>query len=332
MIRRFRGLFVCALAGWLAVGGSLRAEPTNAAPDFKEVYDLLRGHLPGVTDETLNRLAVEGLLSQLRGQAFLADNASGALAGSASGRSLDKARVIEGNVAYLRVGRVTASLAGELTAAGHELTATNKVAGLVLDLRFADGDNYASAQAAAKELAAKGTGRPVAGPLVVLVNGETGNAAEALAAALREAGAALIIGNPTAGEKAVFKEFALRAGGQLCIATNPSSPAGVTVSRLQPDIVVPVKPDDERVFLKKPYATLAAAGDDSQSSSNSFLPFVDHISEADLVRQKMQDNGDDQASVPPRPKSAPRPVLRDPVLARAVDLIKALALLREARP
>jgi C-terminal processing protease CtpA/Prc len=125
---------------------------------------------------------------------------------------------MENDVVYLRVGHVTGNLANELTAAYRALTASNKVAGTVLDLRFVVGDDAASAQAAANLFASK---KIAAGSLVVLVNAETRGAAEMLAAALRHAGAGLIIGNPTAGEAATFKEFPLRNGERLRIAVTP---------------------------------------------------------------------------------------------------------------
>ena len=60
-----------------------------------------------------------------------------------------KSAVLESNVAYLRVGQVGDDLANQLTAAYRALTATNKVAGMALDLRFADGNDYAAAVATA---------------------------------------------------------------------------------------------------------------------------------------------------------------------------------------
>ena len=38
------------VAALLAHPPGLRADTTNAAPDFKEVYDLIHAHLEGVTD------------------------------------------------------------------------------------------------------------------------------------------------------------------------------------------------------------------------------------------------------------------------------------------
>jgi hypothetical protein len=60
------------------------------------------------------------------------------------------------------------------------------------------------------------------------------------------------------------------------------------------------------------------------------LGFVDHTSEADLVRKRIKDGESDGAIATPRAEP-PQPVIRDPALARAVDLVKALAALHPAR-
>ena len=257
MTRHFLSLFTLAVTGWLATPCVWGADATNPAPDFKEVYDLLRTNLTGATDDNLNRAAIEGLLSRFPGKVSLVGGAADGSATPPDGSALSKSAIIENNVAYLRVGHVTGNLANELTAAYRALTASNKVAGLVLDLRFVVGDDAASAQAAANLFASK---KIAAGSLVVLVNAETRGAAETLAAALRHAGAGLIIGNPTAGEAATFKEFPLRNGERLRIAMAPAkSGNGLAVPSggLQPDIAVTVSADDERAFWENPYASPA---------------------------------------------------------------------------
>ncbi len=201
MTRRFLSLFALALTGWLATPCARGADTTNPAPDFKEVYDLLRTNLTGVTDENLNRAAVQGLVSQFPGKVALVGGAADGSAIPQGGTALSKSAILENDVVYLRVGRVVGNLANELSAACRALTATNKVAGIVLDLRFAGGDDSTAAQATEKLFAAK---KFISEPLVVLVNGETRGAAERLAAALRHAGAGLIIGSPPAGEAATF--------------------------------------------------------------------------------------------------------------------------------
>ena len=66
----------------------------------------------------------------------------------------------------------------------------------------------------------------------------------------------------------------------------------------------------------------------SLAATNDLLPFVDHLSEADLVRQKVKDGEDDEDAEPAERPTPPKPVIRDPVLARAVDLLKGLAVVR----
>ena len=93
-----------------------------------------------------------------------------------------RSSILENNVAYLRVGEVQKNLAAEIQSAQISLATTNKIAGTVLDLRFADGDDLAAAKAAADLFAQKKL------PLAILVNGDTTGAAAALATFLRVAG------------------------------------------------------------------------------------------------------------------------------------------------
>jgi hypothetical protein len=350
MIRRFLGLFTLTFATLLAASGWSRAETTNSTPDFKQVYELLRANLPGVTGVGLNSAAVTGLLSQLHGRATLVGGREETPI-SPSGSVLITSAVLESNVAYLHVGRVGDDLANQLDTAYHSLTATNKVVGMALDLRFADGNDYAAAVATADLFVTKKmpllkwsegvessqpAREPIPGPLMVLVNGETTGAAEALAAALREADAGLIIGNPTAGLAMTTMDFPLKNGEYLRIATNPVKLGdGTVISHVSPDIAVTISPDDERAYLKNPYVALAQNDTSPTVATNDFLPFVDHTSEADLVREKLKGGDDNGAALPvPAPaKSAHKvaPLIQDPVLARAVDLIKGLAIVHESR-
>jgi C-terminal processing protease CtpA/Prc len=235
-----------------------------------------------------------------------------------------------------------------LGTAYHALAASNKVIGVVLDLRFADGDDYAAAVATADLFVSKkmpvldwGDGvvesnpgkEPIAGPLAVLVNGETSGAAETLAAVLRESGTALIIGGPTAGEAKRFKEFLLKNGERLRIATTPVRLGDESIiSRLQPDITVTVSPKDESAYFADAYAPLSKPTADNhlKAATNSLLPLIARTSEADLVREK-QKNGEDSGATAPPPSQGPqKPAIRDPALARALDLIKGLAITRES--
>jgi hypothetical protein len=208
-----------------------------------------------------------------------------------------KSAVLESNVAYLRVGQVGKNLADEIRAAQGALAVSNKIAGTILDLRFADGNDLDSAKATANLFAAKKL------PLAILVNGGTRGEAVALAAILHEAHEGLIFGRATQAVK-------------------------LTGGPLQPDIVVAVGPEDEHALMENPYAATAPNDTNSPAATNNLLPIVDHTSEADLVRAKIKD-GDGFEPVPAeRASEPPKPFIRDPVLARAVDLIKGLAVVR----
>jgi len=351
MTRRFLKLFSLTFASLLVTVGLAQAQTTGPAPDFNQVYELLRANAPGLTAAELNSAAVNGLLEQLHGRASIVGGSEETISPK-SRAELIKSAILESNVAYLHVGKVGDDLVNQLKKSYHAMMTTNKIVGMALDLRFADGNDYAAAVSTANLFVTKRmpllkwgnqmeesqpAREPIPGPLMVLVNGQTTGAAEALAAALREADAGLIIGNPTAGLAMTTMDFPLNNGEQLRIATSPVKLGnGVVLSHVSPDIAVTVNPDDEREYIKNPYVTLVQDNVSSSMATNDFLPFVDHTSEADLVQQKLKagdDSGPVSGPVPVPAKKAVKPVsvIQDPVLARAVDLIKGLAIVHESR-
>jgi len=171
-------------------------------------------------------------------------------------------------------------------------TPTNAVIGRILDLRAASGD----ADAAALAINCFSGPKP---PLVILVDSQTDGAAAALANQLHAARTGVVIGSPD--------------------------------GPVQPDIAVAGRAADEKIFLQNPYATIPTNPASTLSATNELLPYVDHTSEAELVRKRVKD-GEDASDATNSPRAEPaQPILRDPVLARAVDLLKALAILHPAR-
>jgi hypothetical protein len=163
---------------------------------------------------------------------------------------------------------------------------TNHLSGTVLDLRFAGDAATNTASYFARRHA----------PLVILVNSQTRGTAAALATELRVSAAAIVIGS-----------------------TNPPG-------RILPDIAVAESADDERKFQEDPFFAPAANVPDTLSATNNLFAFVDHTSEAELVRKRIKD-GDDSGDPVTQRAEPVQPVIRDPALARAVDLLKALAAL-----
>jgi hypothetical protein len=136
-------------------------------------------------------------------------------------------------------------------------------------------------------------------PLVILVNSQTSGTAAQLATDLRNSASAILIGS-----------------------TN--SP-----KNLAPDILVAVSPEQEKKFQDNPFLAGLTNPFGSASPTN-LLGFVEHTSEAELVRKRIKDGEDDGDVASPRAEPS-TPVVRDPALARAMDLLKALAALHPAR-
>ncbi|HEU6448138.1 MAG TPA: S41 family peptidase [Verrucomicrobiae bacterium] len=204
--------------------------------------------------------------------------------------SLAKSEVLEKDVAYLRVATIKKNLAPEIQSAQSALAVSNKIDGTVLDLRFAGGNDAEAAKAIADLFASKKA------PLAILVNVETTGAAVKLAEELRSAHDGLVFGNST---------------------------------EIEPDVAINIKPSEEKEFLQNPYIAFAQS-DTNSAGTNSFLSFVEHISEADLVRAKIKDGAEAENFMPAPKAEAPKKVLRDPVLARALDLVRGMAIFNES--
>ena len=139
-MKKLHLLFLCSLVtlyhGW----------SDTTTPDFKEVYDLLRTNLGGVDEKTLNHAAVQGLLSQLDGRVVLVRNETDA-AGSTNGPSVTSS-VYDKSYGYLRLNRLGEDADRQFRSEYAKLN-TNKLKGLILDLRYTSGQNYAGAVAIA---------------------------------------------------------------------------------------------------------------------------------------------------------------------------------------
>lgn len=338
------------LAGLLPV--CLPATSRAPAPDFDELRALVRAHLPGLTEAELNRAAVDGLLHGLRGRVLLVTNTSQPLPDSNAPVILG-AQILEERALWVRVGRVAEGLAPALRAGLAEAQRTNRLAGLILDLRFAGGDDYAAAaavadlfQSAERPLLDWGAGvarstpksDAVRLPVTVLVNRETSGAAEALAAVLRDTGTALLVGWRTAGLALVHREFTLRDGQRVRLAVETvkfGRGAALPPEGIKPDIEVAVGLDRERRFQQDPYAEPDGAARGLGTNSVTNAPGGSargprRLSEADLVRERREGRLPEAGDEPGAPESAPPRVVQDPVLARALDFLKGLDVLRPA--
>jgi len=337
-------LFISSFA--FALQFSLPAQTNSAGPDFQEVYDLIHQHAPGISQSELNRAAVRGLVEALAPKVSLVTDKSSTNA-AAEAEPLTQIKVFDGGIAYLRVTRVEDGLAKAVKAGYDKLKSTNKVNGIVLDLRYADGSDYAAAVATADLFVSKSEpllnwGKGVVSsheksdafivPVAVLVNHATAGAAEALAAMVRETGSGLILGSPTAGAAMVMQDFPLKNGEHLRIASAPVTLGDGSVlpaQGIKPDIDVSISLDAERAFYADAFLvvpdTNQVAGATNQANGSNQPRVL--FNEAELVRQHNAGENPDEETVKraPEPKV---PVVSDPALARAIDLLKGLAVVR----
>ncbi|HEY0456278.1 MAG TPA: S41 family peptidase [Verrucomicrobiae bacterium] len=326
------------------------------AADFKEVYDLLRANLAGVDEAELNKAAVAGLISQLSPRVSLVTEAKGSNAASVVEGVL-KTAIYDQSYAYIRLGKFGKGIEKETQEAFDKLAASNRVRGLVLDLRYSSGDNYAAAAALAdwfftseqplldygdglKKSAAKAKAFSL--PLTVLVNKKTSGAAEAFTGVLKQAGVGLVLGSTTAGQASIAREFTLKNGQHIRIATTPvkyGDGKPFPLAGIAPDITVEVAADEEKgyfddafkLFAKAPAPVdphLTTGGKDPVTGTNR--PPRRRMNEAELVRMTREGQSPETDTVGREPDVL-KPMIHDPVLARAIDLLKGLAVVRQAR-
>lgn len=175
-------------------------------------------------------------------------------------------RMLEGNIAYLRLAEFNAISDERVHEALKELLA-QKPMGLILDLRGNPGGYLQKAIDVASEFLPSGTlvlrerqrDKPIkeyrverAGlaqeiPLVVLVNGLSASAAEIVAGAIRDHGRGVLIGEKTYGKGSVQNTHELRGGASLRVTiARWDLPSGQNLdgSGLEPTITVPMTQED----------------------------------------------------------------------------------------
>lgn len=343
---------------WLGVGMLVSRGAAAESMDFPEVYQLLKANLAGVSEKELNAAAVTGLLEQLGSKAGLVED--GVLIPSTnSSRASVSAEIFDKHFAYVRINTLVVGVGAEVQASYDRLRSTNSLKGLVIDLRYAGGQDYVAAIsladrffAAEADLVDWGEGwrrssaktNAISLPTAVLVNRKTSGAAEALAGILRRRDVGLLIGTNTAGQASMAKIFPLKTGQRLRVAVAPLKVADgreLPLSGMKADIEVEVSPEDELAYyndafkvLAKPARLPTLATNESIASGTNRAPRR-RLNEAELVRMNRDGQSLEREFVSANPTpSVPEtslPVVNDPTLARALDLLKGLAVVRQFR-
>jgi hypothetical protein len=335
----------------LACGLSLSASAQEFRPlDLQEVLSVVRTNLTDISEKDLSHAAALGLIKELGTKVQLVTN--NASAPQTPDEAISRRATYNENVAYVQIRAVDDRLPAEFQKWLASLT--NSVAGLVLDLRYARGDDYEAAarvtdqfvkggqtllKLGPNEITSTEKSKPNDLPVVVLANRETRGAGEALAALIRETGTGLVIGSPTAGEARLFETLTLSTGQQLKIGTVPILIGGkpVPAKGLVPDITVAVNPAAEKIFHQDPFRMINPnTGQLASGSTNELASATNRarrFNEAELVRRHRAGTlNDELAPGAEGPAGADQPVVNDPVLARALDFLKGISALQQHRP
>jgi len=166
-------------------------------------------------------------------------------------------------------------------------------------------------------------------PMVVLTNGQTCGAAEALAACLQADGA-LVIGRPTAGRMGIFQEQKLSSGQVLRYFVSPvghlPTEAALTISNhhpvdwgqtVTPDIGVTVDDRTEK-------AALTLIRDNHVEDVIQESAERHRMSEASLVQGQDPEMDEYLSSLEHKPVLLSLPVVHDAALISALDSLKAI--------
>jgi hypothetical protein len=307
--------------------------------DLQAVITLLKTNFTNpdaITDIELNRATVEGLVMRLpRGVMLLAAKENT----TAEAPSVFYSETIGGHTGYVRVGSLNAANLQALDKCLSNFAAKN-VNAIIVDLRVSQATtDLPLAAEFAKRFCPKGktlftlrkpTGRQdrvfssdrdpaFRGLVMVLTDGDTIGAAEAIAAALRFYNKALVIGQATAGRAAEYSDLSLPSGKILRVAVSEMvSPDG---RPLFPDGTKPDLPVEMSMADKQQIFQL--------SGEKGMGPFVyeagrPHLNEAALLAGTNPEVEAAEAAQQRRGRTPEKPPTHDPVLQRALDVVTSL--------
>ncbi|HUS37762.1 MAG TPA: S41 family peptidase [Verrucomicrobiae bacterium] len=317
----------------------------DAPVKFEEVFGLVRSNLTGVSEADLSKAAALGLIEKLGGKVELAEPTSKA----SNTPVVAKTNLFDTTFAYVRLNRVAPGVRDQMTDA---IRSFRKLKGVVLDLRFARGDDYNAAIEAANVFIdaeqtllkwgdqtgkTKANPEAVKLPVVLLVNRQTAGAAEALAGALRISQGALLVGNRTAGQAVEWAGFPLSSGQELKIARSNvelGDGKAITSEGLAPDLVVEADERNERSWLDDPYRVITKPGSPAgpqpflTSVTNRFLrrPNAAEIGRRfreELNSEETPENSGGRAAAAQEEK-----IVQDAALVRALDILKGITATR----
>jgi len=320
-----------------SASGDAKTTVDSLAPaEIDETIRVLKSNFVdpnALKDQEINRATLEGLLTRLHGGAMLVASKTTTPESPAPFYS----EVLGNHIGYIRIGSLTNDNLRAMEKALTDFT-SKKVDALVIDLRATSSNDFDIAAEMTKRLVAKGktlwTVRKTAahqdraftndrdpvfqGTIMVLIDGETSGPAEAMAAALKAHGQALLIGQPSAGLAVEYSDFPLSSGKILRIAVGEVvGPNGQSLfpGGVKPDLPVELSPEQKHQIF-------------ALSMQRGLTTFVyererPHFNEAALIA------GTNPEFDVRQQRRNPDENLHDTVLQRAVDVITSLAVFQK---
>jgi peptidase S41-like protein len=335
-----------ALSPLAAPSPSLGVKPTarqlvdSLGPaDLQAMITLFKSNFTNpdaITDTELNRATVEGLVARLPGGVMLFPDKESA---PSEAPSVLYSEVLDGRIGYLRLGSLSGANLQAMDKGLGNFAAKN-VDALIIDLRSSQGpSDFAVAAEFAKRFCPKAkplfTLRKPAmrqdrvfssdhdpafqGLIMVLADGDTSGAAEAIASALRFYDKALVIGQPTAGRAVEYSDLPLPGGKILRVAVAEAvSPDGHSLfpEGIKPDLPVDMPMADKQQIFQL-------------SADKGMGPFVyetgrPHMNEAALLAGTNPEVEEWGAAQQRRGRGPEKTPPHDPVLQRALDVVTSL--------
>lgn len=346
---------VCVLSFRVAAFAQIASEPDLKV--FNEALKLIRTHMIGVDREgALDQKALQGLADQLSPAVQLLNAKSEKEENTELSNDgfLCKTHIYDSHYLALRLGKITLETPQAFLSEFGKISQSTELKGIVLDLRNSEGVDYKAAAAIASSFIPSGqasqvftinkqdySASPVSVdgeskkiselPFIVLTNGKTSGAAEVLAVILRKTGKTLLIGSRTAGQTISFKDFKLSNGQMMRIAVDSvrfQDGSWMLPGGISPDVIVTLSEADEQAYVEDPFTSRRPVYvNESVVSSNRAAV---RINEAELV--KMQNNGvQTDSGQTQKPGESLPPAINDPVLARAIDILKTLPFFEKSK-
>jgi hypothetical protein len=311
--------------------------------DLKEAIQLLKSNYikPDALNETeQSRAAFEGILTRLGRGVVLLSNAN---AEPAEPAAPFYGEVLEGHIGYLRLGALNRANLDALDANLQTFPA-KKVDAVVLDFRASAATNdfplasefakrfcpkdkplFTLRKTTAKQERVFASDRDPAyqGLIIILADGDTAGAAEAIAGVIRIYDKALIIGQQTAGRAVEYSDLKLPSGKVLRVAVgevvlpegHPLFPGG-----LKPDVPVEMAAVDKREIFQT-------------SREKGMTPFVaensrPHLNEAALISGRNPELEAMEAAQR-KNKNPEKSGVHDAVLQRALDAVTSITIFQK---